>query len=239
MYKLLFSKKFKEIELKNFFVSSNFYGGLGGLILYPSLQFLTAFPIGKYAAVCYSVHHIHIIQQLKNMVITIDLTDRNEYTHLNYIPFYNKYILSTERRSIYSVNLDGEKIQNMWFCPTLNPYHLSHESISKINDIVTCRDNITKTSILLFFAPLAVMSFMPFGIVLSTKTSCLMGLGFFGIYSGCAILTRKEICLKSVIEELRKHNVNNNKYFYINTFGNIVFTDWRFGLYTRYMMIKN
>ncbi len=208
-------------------IYGNFFAGIGGLILYPTIHIMTSFPAGPYAIVCYSVHHFHILSCLRNIAI---LQNRQPpiigaHKYINYGPFKGVYT-SEKRRSMYSlkINTSLSNKYNFWYTRTISQSNLPTDCQKIITDIVNYRDTNTKTSI-----GMMVASVIGYSIMNLKMTGLISGFGFVMFYNFASRQLNK-----FDINIVKKSLVINKKYYYINTFGDIVPTNYKYGLYKRY-----
>lgn len=203
-------------------IKSNITTGFLGIVTYPTIQYLTTAPFGCYAVMCYSIHHIHVINLLKNEAINCKkITGYTNFT------FKRGIFFSDTRKSIYSIKNNSN--YNLWYCNTLNNNLLSSNNKLIINSITTIRDNNTRMYMGSILSSCIVSCYlnMPFYSLISVGMVC-------SILMNIMILTNINYKIDSVIRDVKI--LTNKRYMYINTFGNIVFTNYKYGLYKRYRL---
>jgi hypothetical protein len=223
------------------FMQSNFRAGMGGLILYPSIHLLTSFPIAPYSIVCYGAHYIHILQCLQNIALTRRFdTYRSKY--INYFPFSNTTTYSDTRQSIYSLKLnalnDRSSLHKFWWCDTIQPHTLSAASQQTIHQVVEWRDTMTRSIISNYAIALVGCKLLGWG----SGLGFFMGSFFSVVYGVASYIDKPLIKIDDVIMDCQTHNTEKKRYMYINTFGSIVLTNYKYGLYKRWplqLLAKN
>jgi hypothetical protein len=235
-------KKINIISANLASINGNFWAGVSGLIFYPSINLLTGFPIAGYSLVCYGVHHLHILQCLQNIASVHDSNEIGTNKYINYSPFSDKYTFDMRRKSILSLKIKtlNTKQKNFWWCKTIPLKNLSFESQYEINNLINIRDNATKTSIALFILPLTFFLNVKsiYGFLIPYEVRMIIGLKcsflFTTIFNFLTYMIRPRVDMLNTTKELSKLNPELKKYYYINTFGLPVLTNFKYGLYKRF-----
>lgn len=218
-------------------ITDNLVAGFGGIITYPTIQIITGYPIGFYALFCYSIHHVHIMACLQNITT---LTKRHtnissDMKYINYDPFTFNYTFNKSRTSLYSTNiqkLNNFEKYNLWYAPSIQSSTFSNDAQLAINEIVYCRDITTRCVIGMNIVTLC-------GFILQNMSLEFPMCFIPGIFcSTCYIIVSKRNFTEQ-FNSIKKEISSDKKYFYINTFGNIVPTNFKFGLYHRHFINKN
>lgn len=224
-------------------IFSNILGGFGGIVTYPTFQYITNIPIGFYASVCYSIHHVHILTCLKNIaILKSDEIDKSK-KYINYNLMKQTHSFDEKRKSIYSVKIntlsdDNKKINNYWYTKVTSPTLFSFDCQNSVHKYILYRDTNTKMIIGInmiiasyYFLSKTYIPSTYVSISGSIASGILMSIVYYHINPSCFDNT--------IIDIIKKEMYSNKKYFYINTFGDIVFTNFKFGLYKRYLTNKN
>lgn len=228
--------KLRQLIKSNLFtMRTNFFAGMGGLTLYPYIHLTTPINIGPYTAVCYSVHHLHIISLLNNIAIMESReVGFQKKKYINYYPISNNYSFDEKIKSIYFVNVNkntSNKSRSFWYTDTIKQSSFSPDCQKAINEIVQHRDMITKTAIGMSMVNAIVqynfLQHVHHDVIFST------GISFGILYSITAMIN-----FKNNIEIVANEVPIKKKYFYINTFGDVVPTNYMFGIYMRYKSNK-
>jgi len=218
-------------------IYSNLAGGYAGIIMYPLIQYTTSIPIGTYAIICYSIHHIHILSCLKNIVILESKQKKliNKYINCNIHYNVNKitYSYDDKRKSLYSLKINNFIKENnfieenkFWYTKAIKSSSFSYDCQNAIHKYVSYRDNNTKTIIGITSITTLYYCNTPY-IILGFFSGLLTSIVYYGI-------NKINTDYNALISIIQKEMYSEKKYFYINTFGDIVFTNYKKGLYTRY-----
>lgn len=217
-------------------IRSNIFAGIGGLILYPSVHLTTPLPIGPYALVCYSTHHLHITASLRNIALLANHQGKIQPTkkYINYNLLNGNYSFDEHIKSIYFANINHITFTNkntFWYTKVIKQASLPFEIQYIINQLVNIRDRMTKT---------IIGSNIISGYVLY-NLDLVPYINNFLIVANCMIIpfAYNSISeLNDVYKIISEDIISDKKYFYINTFGDIVPTNYKYGLYTRHEIIK-
>jgi len=221
-------------------IFGNILAGFGGIVTYPTVQFITNIPVGYYASVCYSIHHVDILTCLKNIAILESKKFDKSKKYINYDLMKQTYSFDEKRKSIYSVKIntlfdDNKKINNYWYTKVTSPTLFSFDCQNAVHKYKLYRDTNTKMIIGINMINISCYflskMYMPMSIHFCITWGILLSMGYY--YRNLSYFDN------TIIDIIKKEMYSNKKYFYINTFGDIVFTNFKFGLYNRYLTNKS
>jgi len=167
--------------------------------------------------VCCSVHCLFIRQYMKSIVIdNKKLAKENKYLNYNMVNF----TFDDNIKSALCVKTNIGKMRWGKF------ENIPHETQEIIENIMAIRRSKFRTRLAITIIPSIIM--YPVGII--------GGITMLSLYSILDIQSKEMIneYMNQLKSYAKENNKDNNKYFYIDTFGNIKWTDNRIGFRWRY-----